>query len=276
VLESVLNSEPIVEKVSYIVKENRILNKTIIKAKMYDPISRQVLGYEYHIGVIYPSRLCAGKNRYSVPCLEIENELAKFCPDITEQKAYFFNKVIDQSGAELPLFYGILYLGDACPIEDVNGKNRYSFMAAITEYMMSLVYEGAINYTYASDYFFNLHYVGDEINEILYALRQPETIYVDCDGEQVDFILYNLQNIEEYLSKILKLEDLATRYFFKAVVESFYGYLIEEAVVSECQECSTFFRYRKGKKYCSSSCLKSVANRRNYQQKKSKASKPAE
>ncbi len=274
-LEEVLSSKPVIEKKFFSGVEGQgvSVEKTIIKSKIYDPMARQVLQYEFNIGKVNTYQMRSKTTEGAPYPIALKNELDKYCPDINKQKAYFFNRVTDERGEEMPLFNGILYLGDGCPIEYINGKNRFDFMEAVTREMKDMVYYNYIHQSFAMDYFYLLHYLGDEINEYLYYVDKPEQYIEEVDrGEEDDdeyagVFNYNLARVIEFENEVSKKEDLALKYYFLAAIESFYKYLADNKLAIRCNKCGKFASYRKGKKYCSSTCLKAEANKRHYKNK---------
>lgn len=267
------------------------VDKNIVITKLFDPIKSEILTYRYNIGRVHPIFIVSDGNpqrhglHYSDPILEQpENkatfkEVKKFCPDPDAQNVYFFNCVLSESGAELPLYEGILYYGDCDAISshDGNAKNRAGFIDAVQNIFKDLVFNENIHQSFARDNFRYLHDLGDSITEFLYRLSNPNYYdAVDFHHENGkckyysshDYALEFLQSEIQMQNKLLsELKDPALRCYMQNVILSFYKDVQDKKIVTLCPSCNKLFSYKRGKKYCSPKCLKSSANQRNYKRR---------
>ncbi len=270
-LEHVLNFDPII-KVTHLKSECgswKVL-RTTIQTKVYDPVKRQILIYEYTIGHLI--EYVETHIDLSIITEKISQEIKTFCPDRTKQKIYFFNNVYDEEGNEMPLFEGILYYGDASPIGDINRKNIRSFSGRINEHMKDLVYFGEIENSFNYDFIQSLHFIGDDMNEFLTLMTDPNTPEIDYrdDGESKilkpkDYAMLMLcRDFPKHLSFIQQIKDLALKHYMLEVYASFMRYIQSSEMAGKCENCDSFFNFRVGKKFCSERCRRAVANRKQY------------
>lgn len=276
-LDEVLSYEPTVcQKSEESFKGQYRVVRKVVKTKVYDPIKIEVLTYEYVVATIH-SIYKEFLKQFPKASQQTINEINRFCGDLKEQKVYFYNRVLNKNGEELPIYEGILYLGDASPIEEVNGDNRRKFIQLVENIMKDLVFGASVGSKYSQDYFQCLHYLGDDINEYLTLMANPEKFTIKCrDSNGKSYIYtpkqYAFIKLEEEFPKhcayIQGIEDMALRNYMTEVYKSFVEHIILNEMVGRCKNCDSFFKYHKAKKYCSTKCRKSVANRKNYRKRK--------
>lgn len=224
----------------------------------------------------------------------ITEEIKKYCgldffntKDNTS-KAYLFSKVyevVDNKRIELPLFMSCMnYYPEIIYCDENIVPDRW--MSRIMKGLDSAVYHQLINSFYIEDlmsFQFNL-------SPLLYGFFElleitPDNNIKDKYDKAVLTIINKVQgllygneiemdkeNPELNVRPISEMSEDCLKIYFTDCINSFIDYIKEKNIVKQCQNCDNLFTYKEDKKYCSTKCLKTSANKRNYQKRKLKSS----
>ena len=215
----------------------------------------------------------------------VQNEIATFTPNVRVSSdfvtdkcdnIYFFNRVWnDDKTKELPLFYGILYTNAILN----NEKNLKKWSDYIHQKLIApYIYSGQISPSYFNDWLNVQYYMAEVIIEIIDQYTNPKKFEeIDKNFDRDDEIISGLSNLmfdtkvflddKSVCKKIDELQENALKTYMKQVVISLFEFFIKQKIVYCCENCGEIFKYKKSKKYCSESCLKSRANKRQYQKR---------
>lgn len=235
------------------------------------------------------------ENRYrhydGIEADDLTDELKKYFIEKNNQKIYFFNKAF-YKGKELPLYYGLLYLGDATSIYEDNKDNHYQdFITTRDSELVKHIYSQELKPSYVYEHFTFLHFYGDAINMYLqWHDEQPIDAIseyipkINClfdfqynySGDKISFREYiqSLIAFTEYWEKRLnKSDEPALRAYMQAVIDSFVDRLKLDGHCSRCEHCGRIIKLKSGKKYCSfreegRDCGRSARNKRSYDRRK--------
>ncbi len=294
------------------------IRKEIITTKAFLPIINKDVIFEFHIATIdtefrYKECYIADFEDYQKKCrtvsydskltkqfetpekeyhklfkkIDYEKELEMFCPDITEQQAYYYNKVFDTNGKELPLFYGIMF-GNDFTMDFIIPNNWYK---TIDSKLKELVFSSKIHQTVIDNYFVITHEIGYFLYDFFNVLLNFKDTGYYCSNyktekeeleDKNDTLISLANDIEnlniallpaDFKNDIFNIKDRALFFYMFAIIESFLKYVSDNKILTICENCGEIFSYIRGKKYCSKECLKSSANKRNYTRRKKKNKK---
>jgi len=248
--------------------DNYYVEKVKICTYIFLPAIKKVVQYKFHICTLekdkehrnhseYLSELRKGKYNSSIDTTDLTEELKRYCPEPQKHPVYFFIETLDKA-KQLPVYYGILYLGDYCDNWENNTELNYGeFMKEYQDSINYLMYDGRINPALYYEYFYYLHYLGDAINE-----------YVDVGTLSAEVL-------DEYEEKLESLKEPALRYYMQDVINTVVQQAYKDKQVMRCQFCNRIIDYAKGKKFCSlknegRDCGKQARNKIAYEKRKAK------
>lgn len=279
-----------------------VVTKSKVEIPFYIPVIKETVIYEFNLGEI---NYCGNEDQYvdlkdicdDDMCQRIsqkdirdddgtvQNEIATFKPyfrlsldfDIDEcDNIYFFNRVWNENKTkELPLFYGVLYTNAIVN----NEKNLKKWIDYIHQKLIApYTYSGQISSGYFNDWRDVQYYMAEIIFEVMDKYTNPKKYEeIDENFDRDDEIIASLSSLmfdtkvfldeKSVTEKIDGLQDNALKTYMQQVLDSLFEFFKNQKIVSRCENCGDLFKYKKSKKYCSESCLKSSANKRQYQKR---------
>lgn len=258
--------------------------KHIIKIKIYMPFMPEIMTYDFHVTTIGSRESVeqhGAMSQYTQINIKkykgnLEEELSLFCPNPEEQKLYYFNRVTDKKNNEMPLFYGVLFLNDFFPDGNNNANNINNWIDAISATLKEYLFSEDIHPSYYRHWIDFCHEMGANIIQFVYTYHTNDTMFEFEDEETLSLVeklaslFYDIdENITLHypIPSVKDTEDLPLKYYLSAVMKSMTDFCLAEGIIVRCQNCNELFEYKKGKKYCGNTCLKSSANKRNYKRR---------